>query len=226
MAAHLPPGVSPDAVDALTELTTIVTRLRAAYQQQQQQQQQQQPSTTAGATGPPISAPRPVPSGTQPPATSTPAPQGVTGTTPLPTTTPGGTPSGGGGGGGPTSSSATHNQQLHPQQASSSSSSSPSPREFLSAKDLPQATDNLKHKLQRARAAMRTLEDAQRSIAQQEVEIAAAEARRAAQAARLARTQEDGLQFVRTEGLRAGEGEGGMPPLELGATPAADRMVE
>jgi hypothetical protein len=64
---------------------------------------------------------------------------------------------------------------------------------------------------------MRTLADVQRGIAQQEAEMRGLEGRRRAQAERLARTQEDGLQFVRSEGLRDGEG---------GRVEEGERMVE
>jgi hypothetical protein len=197
MATHLPPGLSPDAVDALTELTSILTRLRAA---QKQHQQSTTSSTTTTSSGP---------GGGGAGTTSTPAPLGVTGTTPLPiTSTPGGlnnphaSSSGGGG------STTANGQGGQPP--------------LLSAKDVPFATDNLKHKLQRARQAMRALEDVRRGIAQQEAELKGLGERRRGQAGRLARTQEDGLQFVRSEGLRDGERE-----RELGVgVEAGERMVE
>jgi hypothetical protein len=197
MATHLPAGLSPDAVDALTELTSILTRLRAA---QKQHQQSTTSSTTTTSSGP---------GGGGAGTTSTPAPLGVTGTTPLPiTSTPGGlnnphaSSSGGGG------STTANGQGGQPP--------------LLSAKDVPFATDNLKHKLQRARQAMRALEDVRRGIAQQEAELKGLGERRRGQAGRLARTQEDGLQFVRSEGLREGEmeREGGV------GVEAGERMVE
>lgn len=192
MATHLPPGLSPDAVDALTELTSILTRLRATQKQYQQ--------STASATGTTIGAHG---AGN---TTSTPAPLGVTGTTPLPiTSTPGRNPA-----------------NNHPSSSTTTGGNGQPP--LLSAKDVPFATDNLKHKLQRARQAMRALEDVRRGIAQQEAELAGLGERRRGQAARLARTQEDGLQFVRSEGLRDGERE-----RELGVGGAAEggeRMVE
>jgi hypothetical protein len=165
MATHLPPGLSPDAVDALTELTSILTRLRAAQKQHQQ-------STTSGTTTT-INGPG---GGGGGGTTSTPAPLGVTGTTPLPiTSTPGGlnnphTSSSSGGG----TNAGTNGQGQPP---------------ILSAKDVPFATDNLKHKLQRARQAMRALEDVRRGIAQQVAELKGLGERRRGQAGRLARTQ-------------------------------------
>ena len=69
---------------------------------------------------------------------------------------------------------------------------------------------------------MRALEDVRRGIAQQEAELKGLGERRRGQAGRLARTQEDGLQFVRSEGLRDGERE-----RELGVeVEAGERMVE
>ena len=170
MAVHIPDGLSPDAVDTLTELASIITKLRTS------QQQQQQPSSSTSA--PTISAPG---STALPPSTATsgPVPPGVTGTTPLPT-------------------SSTPNAHL-------ASASTPNPNSLttgtllLSVKDLPSATDNLKHKLQRARASMRTMPDMRRTVAQQEGEIAQLRERRRRQAEMLARTQEDGLEFVRKE---------------------------
>jgi hypothetical protein len=170
--AHIPEGLSPDAVDTLTELTSIITKLRSAQQQQNLASAgaAAASSTAGGTTAAAASGHAPAaaaahqhqerPSGTTPIA-----PGGVTGTTPL--------PSGGVG-------DSTHGP-------------------LLSAKELPAATDNLKHKLQRARAAMRTLADVHRSIAAQEAELASLEGRRRRQADMLARTQEEGLQFVRAE---------------------------
>ncbi|KAK0749929.1 RNA polymerase II transcription mediator complex subunit 9-domain-containing protein [Schizothecium vesticola] len=64
-----------------------------------------------------------------------------------------------------------------------------------SVKELPAATDSLKHKLQRARAATRQLPDISRTIAQQEAEIEELEARRRTQLRELARIRGEGLQF-------------------------------
>lgn len=203
MASHLPPGLSPDAVDALTELNSIITRLRNNTQQGQTTTTTSATTTTTTAGG----------AGTQPPtgAATGPVPPGVTGTTPLPISSSSSIPtpsgSGGGGGGGPTSSL--------------SASAAPAPP-LLSVKELPAATDHLKHKLQRARAAVRGLADVQRSIAQQEAELARLEARLRQQVGRLARTQEDGVEFVREEEQRRGGEEMGMGMEEVGV----ERMVE
>ena len=155
-ATHLPSGLSPDAVDALTELNAIITRLRNTHQQSASQ------GTTTGG-----------------PSTS-----GLTGT-PIPT------------------SAATPSNNNKPTTGSTTTGNTPgADPNLLTVKDLPAATDNLKHKLQRARVAMRGLADVQRSIGQQEAELRALEGRLARQAARLASTQEDGMRFVESEGAR------------------------
>lgn len=154
-AAHLPEGLSPDAVDTLTELTSIVVKLRAS-------QAAAAASHAQTSLGLPGSAG--ITSG------ATPAPGAVTGTTPLP-------------------------------------SGAPNTVGLLSVKELPSATDNLKHKLQRARAAMKTLSDIQRVTTQQEEEIQALRERRKKQAEMLAKIQEEGIQFARSAGAEHGEGD-------------------
>src|SRR4051812_5880886 len=114
---HIPPGLSPDSIDTLTELTTILTKLRASQ-------------ATAASTAPSALTG----------ATPAPLPGAVTGTTPLP--------------------SGTSNTST------------------FTVKELPVATDNLKHKLQRARAAVKALPDVSRTLEQQESEIKELEARR------------------------------------------------
>ncbi|KAK4154380.1 hypothetical protein C8A00DRAFT_42811 [Chaetomidium leptoderma] len=209
MATHLPQGLSPDAVDVLTELASIVTRLRGAAAAASTAQGIN--TTTAAGT---TTTAGPTTSGATV-SGATPAPLfGVTGTTPLPMTT-GNTP------GGPN----PNNNNNHPFSSSTGGGGSGGgggTQLLLSVKELPAATDNLKHKLQRARAAMRTLGDVQRTIARQEAEMAGLEARRRAQAGRLVRAQEDGLQFVKSEGLRGGEEEMGVVVVGAGG----DRMVE
>ncbi|KAK3385003.1 RNA polymerase II transcription mediator complex subunit 9-domain-containing protein [Podospora didyma] len=166
MATHLPEGLSPDSVDTLSELTSIIVKLR---------------SSQASAGGGPGSTPAlgnlpglpNMPgSGATPAAATggaTPSQGGTTiGSTPLP----------GGGGAG-----------------------------MLSVKELPAATDNLKHKLQRARVAVKSLPDVGRTIAQQEAEIAELEERGRKQVAMLAKIKEEGLQFVCTEQSSRDEGE-------------------
>ncbi|KAK4098661.1 hypothetical protein N658DRAFT_560870 [Parathielavia hyrcaniae] len=173
MATHLPAGLSPDSVDAVTELSAILIRLRNATAGPSS-------SSTTG-TGP--AAGSAIASNSQPSATTpTPAaPGGVTGTTPLPTTTTTNR--------NPNTNTTTGGGTAEPQPQ-------PLPTRLLTPKDLPAATDSVKHKLQRARAAVRGLPDVQRSVAAQEAEVGALEARRRAQALRLARTQQDGLDLA------------------------------
>ncbi|KAI0864821.1 RNA polymerase II transcription mediator complex subunit 9-domain-containing protein [Xylaria cubensis] len=73
----------------------------------------------------------------------------------------------------------------------------------LTLKEIPVATDALKHRFQRARNLAKTmLPDLDRSLAEQEVEIAALEARIARQRDTLAKLREVGVQ------LAVGQGEG------------------
>ncbi|KAL8289707.1 hypothetical protein RB597_001372 [Gaeumannomyces tritici] len=135
----LPPHLSPDALDAITELAAILTRLR--------------PPQSAAALGAP--PPSLLATGT------TPAANAVTGTTPLPTaaTPAAGGPGGGGGGGG-------SGLGGHVSFGGASPSDAP-----ISLKDVPTATDALKHKIQRARQQIKALPDMSRTIAEQEEHI-------------------------------------------------------
>ncbi|OAQ96002.1 hypothetical protein LLEC1_03850 [Akanthomyces lecanii] len=65
----------------------------------------------------------------------------------------------------------------------------------LSFKDVPGATDALKHKLQHARAEVRALPDMDRTDEEQRREIAELEARIVTQRALLERLRDDGLRF-------------------------------
>ncbi|ESA42025.1 hypothetical protein GE21DRAFT_10467 [Neurospora crassa] len=168
MATHIPPTLSPDAIDTLTELTLILTKFRAAQASARSADAAAATGAT-GAIGPSLSSSTSInpshggPNSSNNAPISTPAPGAVTGTTPLPI-----------------------------------------PRSF-SAKDLPQATDNLKHKLQRARQAVLTLPDIGRTITQQEKEIAELEERKRKQVAMLAKIRDEGLQFARLEQSRRDE---------------------
>lgn len=95
------------------------------------------------------------------------------------------------------------------------------PSDDLAPKDLPTATDGLKHKIQHARAAAHTLPDVHRAIAAQDAEIAELHTRLADQRAALAKLKEFGLlRFaaasdevnpdgdVEMGGMRGVEGEG------------------
>lgn len=70
----------------------------------------------------------------------------------------------------------------------------------LSFKDVPGATDGLKHKLQRARASVAALPDMNRSIEDQNKEIAELEVRIKAQTELLERLREGGVAFGKEEG--------------------------
>jgi hypothetical protein len=65
----------------------------------------------------------------------------------------------------------------------------------LSFKEVPGATDGLKHKIQHARAQVRTLPDMGRTITDQTVEMRELEARIEAQRALLERLREGGVNF-------------------------------
>ncbi|GKT99454.1 microtubule-associated protein [Fusarium langsethiae] len=123
----LPPTFSPDTLDALSELSLVLARVRAGIQ------------SSAGIT-----------------------------TEPAPGTTGNNAP-------GPT----------------------------LSFKDVPGATDGLKHKLQRARAQVRGLPDMDRSIAEQNDEIRELETRIEKQRALLQRLRDDSTGRDRKDGISA-----------------------
>ncbi|KAK3941330.1 RNA polymerase II transcription mediator complex subunit 9-domain-containing protein [Diplogelasinospora grovesii] len=96
---------------------------------------------------------------------------GPSGTTPAPAS---GTTPGGGGGGGASSSS----------------------KGALTVKEFPAACDNVRHKIQRARRLIQTAPDMQRTIAQQEAEIAMLEERKRKQIATLMYIKEEGMKFA------------------------------
>lgn len=79
----------------------------------------------------------------------------------------------------------------------------------MSLKEIPAATDALKHRFRRARAVIATsLPDLDRGVAEQEAEIAALEARIARQRDALEKLREVGARFVVGQGDGDGEGEG------------------
>jgi hypothetical protein len=128
----LPIGLSPDDLDVITELQSVVARLRT-------------PTTLPSATG-------------------------TTGATPAP----------------------TPSQQHNPTQSSSSNSATGE----VDLKDFPARTDHLRHKLQRARAAVQTLPDMHRTVAEQEEEIRELEAKMARQEAELQKIRDMGAKFA------------------------------
>lgn len=142
----LPDNLSPDAVDTLTELSQILTRLRAAQ------------ASGAGLAS--------LPSGATPSAGMA-APAPVTGTTPLPSTAP-------------NTAAATAS---------------------ISLKDVPTATDHLKHKLQKARAQIKTLPDMGRTLAEQDAELRELESRTRRQREVLDRLREVGILFGAEDGV-------------------------
>ncbi len=166
MASHLPDGLSVDSIDTLTELTSILIKLRSA---QVVADGGSLSSTGMGALGSlgNITGATPSAGG---PSGATPAPGAVTGTTPLPSGSAGGA-------------------------------------NGLSTKELLPATDSLKHKLQRARAAVKTLPDVSRTYSQQRAEIEELEARRLRQLDMLAKIKSAGLQFSLAEQNKGEEGE-------------------
>ncbi|KOS18277.1 hypothetical protein ESCO_002703 [Escovopsis weberi] len=143
----LPPTLSPDDLDALSELSIVLGKVRAGLQ-----------SSQGLATG----------------------------------TTPSGEPVGnstssGGGGGGSSGSGGVG--------VGGGGIVDGSAQEHLSFKDVPGATDRLKHKLQHARAQVRVLPDMDRTVNEQRAEIRELEARIAQQRALLERLRDGGLRF-------------------------------
>lgn len=101
-----------------------------------------------------------------------------------------------------------------PAAASTASTANTNP-DTLPIKDLPAAVDPLRHKIQRARAAVHTLPDIGRTISDQEAEARLLEARIERQRAALLQLKEFGLRFaagaehkdVEMTGTGAGAGE-------------------
>ncbi|QPG93631.1 hypothetical protein C2857_001234 [Epichloe festucae Fl1] len=75
----------------------------------------------------------------------------------------------------------------------------------LSFKDVPGATDGLKHKLQQARAQVRLLPDMERSIEEQNRELQDLEARIEKQRALLASLRDGGLKFGKEDAAVVGD---------------------
>ncbi len=132
-------GLSPDALEALTELAAILGRLRP-------------PQSTTTLSGAPANGSGTATNNAAAAATTTAgaatATAAVTGTTPRP---------------------------------ASSSAATVATAAVVALKDVPAATDDLKHKLQRARAQVAALPDMAHTAAEQAAEVRALEARLAAQ---------------------------------------------
>lgn len=82
-----------------------------------------------------------------------------------------------------------------------SQTAAPSSATTLSFKEIPIATDALKHKLQRARQQVSSLPGMQYSPQDQEAEVKRLEERIAMQTALLERLREEGLRFGKDEGV-------------------------
>jgi hypothetical protein len=156
--SHNEDNLTPDSVETLTDLAQILTRLRA--------------TTAAAAAGVSLASLN-LPGSSSSAiglnslnnvANAPVSIAGVTGTTPLPTTSANTTAAG--------------------------NADAP-----LTIKEIPAATDRLKHKLQKARVQIRALPDMQRSIAQQEAEMRELEGRIARQKEVLDRLRELGVGF-------------------------------
>lgn len=162
-ALALPPTLSPDDLDTLSELSTVLAKVRAGIQ------------SSSGLTAPG---------------------GGGTGTTPGANNhnnNSGGGGSGAGGHGGAASAGTGSG-------GSGGNDAGAGNAQQLSFKDVPGATDGIKHKLQHARAQIRALPDMDRSIDDQQREIAELEARIDRQRQLLERLRERGVQFGKENG--------------------------
>lgn len=92
-------------------------------------------------------------------------------------------------------SSSSSSTSGHPPPTQTQSHASTAQQQQLSFKDVPGATDGLKHKLQHARAQVRALPDMGRSVEEQRAEIAQLEARIRQQRALLESLREGGARF-------------------------------
>ncbi|KAH7029159.1 RNA polymerase II transcription mediator complex subunit 9-domain-containing protein [Microdochium trichocladiopsis] len=135
----LPAGLNPDALDTLSDLASVLTRLRG----------------TGGGTSSTSTQ-----NHTAGPSSTTSTITGATTSGSTTTTAAGGPP--------------------------------------LALKDLPGQSDQLRHRFQKARALVRTLPDMERSTAEQEVEIAALEAKIARQKETLEKLKALGNKFAAT----------------------------
>ncbi|KAJ4421137.1 hypothetical protein N0V82_003901 [Gnomoniopsis sp. IMI 355080] len=86
------------------------------------------------------------------------------------------------------------------------SADTPDSANKIAPRDLPAATDPLKHKLQNARAALHTLPDITRTIPEQEAEIKLVQAKIERQRAALQKLKEFGLKFA-AESAATGDGD-------------------
>lgn len=90
----------------------------------------------------------------------------------------------------------------------------------IAPRDLPAATDPLKHKLQNARAALHTLPDITRTIPEQEAEIKLVQAKIERQRAALQKLKDFGLKFA-AESAAKGDGDVEMSGTSVGGAEGA-----
>lgn len=103
--------------------------------------------------------------------------------------------------------------------AESNTNNNSSSQPPLSTKDLPGALDTLKRKVQQARAAVHTLPDIDRTVAEQEAEMRAMQERIEKQQAALRQLKEFGLQFA-AESTTAAAATAGGGDVQMGGTSA------
>ncbi|KAH9905912.1 RNA polymerase II transcription mediator complex subunit 9-domain-containing protein [Xylariomycetidae sp. FL2044] len=181
----LPEGLNPDTLDTLTELANLLTRLRAPAPPASSSTAPPTATTTAGPTPAAAAtssqhhqlAPPPSTSHTQ--SHTHQHQQQQRGATPA----------------APTPSQALSHTQSSLSLSLSSSSPHAEQLLSLSLKEIPNATDALKHRFQRARAQIRRLPDLGRDVGEQEREIRELEARLARQRDVLMRLREVGARF-------------------------------
>lgn len=90
----------------------------------------------------------------------------------------------------------------------------------IAPRDLPAATDPLKHKIQNARAALHTLPDITRTIPEQEAEIKLVQAKIERQRAALQKLKDFGLKFT-AESAAKGDGDVEMSGTTVGGAEGA-----
>ncbi|UNI17517.1 hypothetical protein JDV02_003854 [Purpureocillium takamizusanense] len=163
-ALALPATLSPDDLDTLSELSTVLAKVRAGIQ------------SASGLTG--------------------------TGTTPGAANHQNSNNNNNAGSGGASGAAASSSNTGGAGSGSSGGGSNGAQQ--LSFKDVPGATDGIKHKLQHARAQIRALPDMDRSVDDQRREIEELEARIERQRGLLERLRERGVRFGKGD-----EGAGG-----------------
>lgn len=105
-------------------------------------------------------------------------------------------------------------------QYATTSTDTPDIANKIAPRDLPAATDPLKHKLQNARAALHTLPDITRTIPEQEAEIKLVQAKIERQRAALQKLKDFGLKFA-AESAAKGDGDVEMSGTTIGGAEGA-----